>query len=310
MDACDHGDGARLPRAAPAHVSHAPLIRHVSAFTSTPFAGNPAAVVDGAGLDGSLMQTIARNQNLSETVFLLPPRDRANHASVRIFTPRAEIPFAGHPMIAAAHILTEERLAAPATGEPLRIETGAGVIPIEIDGDPARYTMTQAAPSFARGSLPPAKVAEAIGLADGDVLRTDEVSTGLPWLIAQVASIDAMMRIRPNRALLQDLAVAVYCIGAVASDADVHVRAFVAPLGVPEDPVTGSANGCIAAAIARYGLMPARDGELRYVAEQGGEIDQPGRVFAHVAGIPDALSVRIGGHAVTTIRGELAPGVA
>jgi PhzF family phenazine biosynthesis protein len=251
------------------------------------------------------MQTIARNQNLSETVFPLAPQDATNDARVRIFTPRAELPFAGHPMVAAAHILTEERLAAPAPGEPLRIETGAGVIPVEVHGSPARYTMTQATPTFAPGGTPAAQVARAVGLDANEVLRTDEVSTGLPWLVAQVASIDAMTRVRPDRALLAELAVAIYCIGADADDADVHVRAFVAPLGVPEDPVTGSANGCIAAAIARYGLMPARDGELRYVAEQGAEVDQPGRVFAHVTGVPDSLTVRIGGHAVTTLRGEL-----
>ena len=280
-------------------------IRHAGAFTATAFAGNPAAVVDGEGIDGALMQDIARNQNLSETVFLLPPADRANHARVRIFTPRAELPFAGHPMIAAAHILTEERLATPASGEPMRIETGAGVIPIEVEGDPSRYTMTQARPSFAPGAASPSTVAAAVGLAPGDVLRTDEVSTGLPWLIAQVASIDAMMRVQPDRALLQDLQVAIYCIGTVAPDADVHVRAFVLPLGIAEDPVTGSANGCIAAAIARYALMPARDGELRYVAEQGGEIGQPGRVFARVTGSADDLVVSIGGHAVTTLRGDL-----
>jgi len=285
-------------------VTRTARVRHVCAFTSVPFAGNPAAVVDGDGIDPALMQDIARSQHLSETVFLLPPGDAANDARARIFTPAAELPFAGHPIVATAHILAEER-GAPSAGRPLRIETGAGVIPVFVDDEPRRYTMIQAAPSFAAARMTPDAVARTLGLGPGEVTRVDEVSTGLPWLCAQIVSLDAMMRVRPDWPLLQDVQLAIYCIGATAPDAHVHVRAFVAPLGIAEDPVTGSANGCIAAAIARYGLLPPRDGVLRYVAEQGAEVSQPGRVFARVDGVPDALVVRIGGEAVTTLRGEL-----
>ncbi|MGH7622893.1 MAG: PhzF family phenazine biosynthesis protein, partial [Gemmatimonadaceae bacterium] len=163
-------------------------IWHVDAFTATPLTGNPAAVVDGAGLDSGTMQRIALNQNLSETVFLLAPKDSANHARVRIFTPRSELPFAGHPIVAAAHILTEERIATPAGGEPLRIETGAGVIPVVVTGDPALYTMTQARPEFRDSVITRDAIAVAVGLAPGDIVRIAEVSTGIWWLLAQVAS--------------------------------------------------------------------------------------------------------------------------
>ncbi|MHB8377378.1 MAG: PhzF family phenazine biosynthesis protein [Dehalococcoidia bacterium] len=280
-------------------------IRHVDAFTATPLAGNPAAVVDGAGLDAAVMQRIALNQHLSETVFLLPPANPAHHARLRIFTPRTELPFAGHPTIAAAHILTEERLAAPAAGEPLRLETGAGVIPVAVEGTPPLYTMTQAPPEFRASPVALDAIAAAVGLAPGEVVRAEDISTGIFWIVAQVASSEAMQRVHPDAALLRTLHLAIFCIGAEADGADVHVRAFALPAGIAEDPVTGSANGCIAAFIARHGLMRAQGGEIRYVAEQGAEVGQPGRVRLSVTGMPDALSVEVGGHAVTVLRGEL-----
>jgi trans-2,3-dihydro-3-hydroxyanthranilate isomerase len=99
--------------------------------------------------------------------------------------------------------------------------------------------------------------------------------------------------------------ISIFCIGAQSADADVHVRSFAPEAGVFEDPVTGSSNGCIAALIAKYSLIPTRNGEIGYVAEQGLEMGQPGRVYARATGPPDAPIVQIGGHAVTVLRGEL-----
>ena len=112
--------GVRPPApAVPGGVTIARTIRHVDAFTTTPLEGNPAAVVDGEGLSGETMQRIARNQHLSETVFLLLPRSRENHAHIRIFTPGTELPFAGHPTIAASHTLIGEGRVSLAPGESL-----------------------------------------------------------------------------------------------------------------------------------------------------------------------------------------------
>ncbi|MBF6599074.1 MAG: PhzF family phenazine biosynthesis protein [Dehalococcoidia bacterium] len=280
-------------------------IRHVDAFTSTPLTGNPAAVIDGAGIDETLLQPIARNQNLSETVFLLPPEDAADDARVRIFTPRSELPFAGHPIIAAAHIVIEEQLASPARGAPLRIETGVGVIPVAVDDAASRYTMTQPRPQFREASTAAGTVAAAIGLRTAEIARVVEVSTGIWWLVAQAASLEAMRRVRPDVGLLRSLQVAIFCIGAESAEADVHVRVFALPQGISEDPVTGSANGCIGALIARDALLDRRDGALRYVAEQGIELGQPGRVCVCVRDSGDQMSVEVGGEAVTVLRGEL-----
>jgi PhzF family phenazine biosynthesis protein len=283
-------------------------IRHVDAFTTRPLEGNPAAVVDGDGLDAATMQRIALNQRLSETVFLLPPESPAHHARLRIFTPGTELPFAGHPTIAASHILVSEGRVTPAAGAPLLLETGAGVIPVEITGgDMPLYTMTQVAPAYRDSEISAAAIAGALGLAASDVARAEWVSTGVEWLIAQIGSLDAMLRVAPDMMALARIphGISIFCVGAQQADADIHVRSFAPDAGVFEDPVTGSSNGCIGVFIARHGLMLAAGGEIRYVAEQGIEMGQPGRVYVRVTGVPDAPRAHVGGHAVTVLRGEL-----
>ena len=278
-------------------------IWHVDAFTSVPLEGNPAAVVEGDGLSTDVMQQIALNQKLSETVFLVPPDDAANDAKLRIFTPSVELPFAGHPTIAAAHIVNTQRRDGRAT--PLHLETGAGVIPLTIDGDPPLYTMTQATPQFRTTSHTIADIASWLGLTPDDIALAEDVSTGIWWLCAQVASLDAMRRVQPDLHALWGKEISIFCLGAESPGAQVHVRTFAPAVGVVEDPVTGSSNGCIAALIARRGLMPATGGEITYVAEQGLEMGQPGRVYVRVTGIPDAITAHIGGNAVTVLEGDL-----
>jgi len=281
-------------------------IRHVDAFTAVPLEGNPAAVVDGDGLSTETMQRIALNQHLSETVFLFPPKDGANHAQLRIFTPGSELPFAGHPTLAAAHVLVSESRVQLAEGEELRLETGAGVIPLTVTpGAQPMYTMTQARPQFREAEESRAEVASWLGLDVADIADLERVSTGLWWLVARISSLDAMMRVQPDFTRLEGKEISVFCIGAQSSDADVHVRTFAPGAGITEDPVTGSSNGCIAALIARDGLLRERKGAISYVAEQGLEMGQPGRVYVRVTGIPDHLSVQVGGNAVTVLRGEL-----
>jgi len=280
-------------------------VRHVDAFTSTPLEGNPAAVVDGEGLRAETMQRIALNQHLSETVFLLPPASPENSARLRIFTPTEELPFAGHPTIAAAHVLVSEGLVQLREDETLRLETGAGVIPVAVSGEPPLYTMTQVAPQFRPNETPLDEIASWIGLAPGDVVRAEHVSTGIFWLLAQVASFEAMLRVRPDMMKLAERSISIFCVGAASPGASIRVRTFAPGLGIIEDPVTGSSNGCIAALIAKHGLLPSRDGEVTYISEQGIEMGQPGRVHLRVTGAPGAMSVQVGGHAVTVLRGEL-----
>ena len=284
-------------------------IWHVDAFTVTPLEGNPAAVVEGEGLSSETMQRIALNQRLSETVFLLPPEDVTHSARIRIFTPATELPFAGHPTIAASHILATEMHVAAADNR-LLLETGAGVIPVELgtDDDGAnRYTMTQVAPQFRESDFDIATIAASVGLQSRDIVRAEYVSTGIFWLIAEITSLEAMMRVKPDMLALMQVpqGLSIFCLGATSPDASVHVRSFAPAAGIAEDPVTGSSNGCIAAFIAKHGLLPEREQRIEYVAEQGIEMGQPGRVFVSVSRPDGAISVRIGGHAVTVLAGSL-----
>lgn len=282
-------------------------IRHVDAFTTVPLEGNPCAVVDGDGLDTETMQCIALNQHLSETVFLLPPESSEHHAKIRIFTPGTELPFAGHPTVSAAHIFISEQRVQLGGDEPLRLETGAGVIPVAVTGDPPLYTMTQARPQFRPYDVALDEIAGWLSLNAGDVVRCEEVSTGLFWKVAQIASLEAMRRVEPDMMALLKVphGIAIFCLGAQSPDADIHVRAFAPEAGVFEDPVTGSANGCIAAFIARHALMSPQAGEISYISEQGLEMGQPGRVRLRVTGLPDDPTVHVGGHAVTVLSGDL-----
>jgi PhzF family phenazine biosynthesis protein len=280
-------------------------IWHVDAFTYIPLEGNPAAVVEGDGLATGVMQQIALNQKLSETVFLLAPDDPMHDAKLRIFTPAVELPFAGHPTIAAAHIIATTGRAHANPAASLRLETGAGVIPLTIAGDPPLYTMTQARPQFRTPSATTGEIASWLDLRPDDVVLAEDVSTGIWWLCAQLASLEAMRRVVPDLQALWGQEVSIFCIGAEQSDARVHVRTFAPAAGVVEDPVTGSSNGCIAALIARHALLPPREGAIEYVAEQGIEMGQPGRVFVRVTGTGDDCTVEIGGHAVTVLDGEL-----
>jgi PhzF family phenazine biosynthesis protein len=281
-------------------------IRHVDAFTSTPLEGNPAAVVDGDGLDGETMQRIALNQRLSETVFLLAPQSDANHAMLRIFTPATELPFAGHPIVAASHVLLSEGHVRLQGNESLRLETGAGVIPVELlPGEPPQYTMTQGTPDFSEAPVGLDEIAGMVGLRRGHVVRAERVSTGMPWLIAQLESFDAMREVRPDFLKIGTHTLAIFCLEAEAPEAAIRVRAFAPAAGVAEDPVTGSANGCIGAFIGRHGLLPRSAGAIAYVAEQGIELGQPGRVHVRVTDPDGRLSVQVGGAAFTVLKGEL-----
>lgn len=278
-------------------------IRHVDAFTETPLEGNPAAVVDGDGIAPDVMQRIARNQKLSETVFLLPPESAEDHARMRIFTPVVELPFAGHPTVAAAHVLVSEALVPLPPDATLRLECGAGVIPVHVAGDPPLYTMTQVAPAFAPATATHGEIARWVGLAAADVVLAEVVDTGIPWLVVQLASLEAMMRVRPDFSAMGDAEVSYFCIGAQSPGVQVHVRTFVPGGGIPEDPVTGSANGCIGALVAKHALLPETAGEIAYAAEQGDEMGQPGRVSVRVS--DGGRTVRVGGHAVTVLTGEI-----
>ncbi|HEY5256870.1 MAG TPA: PhzF family phenazine biosynthesis protein [Candidatus Baltobacteraceae bacterium] len=277
------------------------------AFTREKLAGNPCAVVlDADALDAGTMQRIAREMNLSETAFVVSSR-RAD-IGVRYFTPVHEMPLAGHPTIATAHVLREAGRLHDGTST---FEMPAGIVPVEcgeIDGSPG-YTMTQPAPAFLR-SYDRAAIAAGLSLNPADLDPTLEprtVSTGAPMLMVALASRAALDRASPDRAaLFADPQRDFISVHVFVRDDDrpyaFLARHFSPPGDVPEDPVTGSACGAMAA----YAWSRAVVERRAFVVRQGLHVGRPGDVYVDLLGARDAIAgVRVGGHAVTVARGEL-----
>lgn len=280
----------------------------VDAFASAPYKGNPCAVVfDAADIPSEKMQVIAAEMNLSETVFLLPPTTADADYRARIFTPRSELPFAGHPTISAAYCV-HRSLVEAGYGQDctlLRQECKAGIIPVEIADQEGRtvYTMTQVAPEYLDISVDRRSVIDALGCQDAELLDPpiEAANTGIPWMFARLSSAKAVAALQPDMTAIASISkqtgitgLAAYAIGATNEGVDIKLRAFAPAEGVPEDPVTGSANGCLAAVLARNGAFgPA---PLTYLAEQGVEMGRDGRIHA---AIDSATSgPRIGGQVV------------
>jgi len=289
----------------------------VDVFTDRIFGGNPLAVVlDPAGLGDGEMQAIAREMNLSETTFVLPPTRPDCAARARIFTPAREIPFAGHPTLGTAWVLATERRAPPGASR-FALEEGVGPIAVELEGEPAR-------PNFVWMRHPEARfgpelrdrdaVARALGLAEADLLPGVPVqsgSTGNDFLFVPLrdpaavdrAALDARANIEgagPTAAL------GVFVFAPVPGTADrVYSRMFAPRSGVPEDPATGSASGPLGAYLVRHGLVKAGD-QVDIVSEQGVKMGRPSLVRIRLrapGGQP--TDIRVGGGVVPVLEGRL-----
>jgi trans-2,3-dihydro-3-hydroxyanthranilate isomerase len=267
-------------------------------FTDTPLAGNQLAVfTDARDLDELTMQALALEVGLSETVFVLPPREGGT-VRVRIFTPRNEIPFAGHPCLGAAFVL-----GAPLQLGVIALETGNGIVPVELERDSSGAIvfgrMTQPVPTFEPYERADEMVA-ALGVAASQ--RPVEVyDNGIRHAYVVLASKDAVAALRPDMGGLSghDLVGALACAGEGASW---KMRMFSPDDGIGEDAATGSAAGPLACHLARHGLVPWG---TEIEVEQGTEIGRPSRLYARAEGSGDSISsVTVGGSAVTVARGE------
>jgi trans-2,3-dihydro-3-hydroxyanthranilate isomerase len=279
-------------------------------FTNTPFAGNPLAVVtDGDGLTARRMQDVAREMNLSETVFVQKPTSAQALARLRIFTTQNELRLAGHPVIGTWFLLAQLGVV-PAQEGPVHIwqQTGAGVLPIEIsfrDGRPVRVTMLQKPAEFKPARLSKAALARALGLKTGDLnhsLPIESVSTGIYNLMVPLANRRALARISADpRALLSAMRGAdsvAYCFVHATRD-QVFSRGML-PWAGYEDPATGSAGGSLAAYLVRHGKL--RVGEPILIS-QGMEMGRPSRIEAIVEDQRGKLVPRVSGAAVVIMEG-------
>jgi trans-2,3-dihydro-3-hydroxyanthranilate isomerase len=288
-------------------------VSYVDAFTRCPFAGNPCAVLpDAVGLTDEEMQAIAHEVNLPETAFVLPS-SRADFR-VRYFTPRTEIPFAGHPTIAVGFVLAQDGLISlqePVTR--IYVESQVAVLPVEIyidGGELMGVEMTQQQPVFGE-VFTGDEVAHCLGLSVSE-LRSDcpsqVVGTGVPFLIVPVRQVDVLGHVCMDRGRLAALcnragvtAAFAFSIGGFDPEADTHARLFD-PEGAMEDPFTGSATGAMGAYVVYYGLRPGP----RLVAEQGHFVGRPGLGTLEIGmGEGRIEAVKLKGAAVRTLIGTL-----
>ncbi|HTH79006.1 MAG TPA: PhzF family phenazine biosynthesis protein [Ramlibacter sp.] len=274
--------------------------KQVDVFTPAALRGNPLAVVlDGAGLSEEEMQRFASWTNLSETTFLLAPtRDNADYR-VRIFTPGGELPFAGHPTLGSCHSWLQ------AGGKPKRSdlivqECKQGLVSLRRDGDRLAF----AAPASKRASPSPAvlaQVAGALGLKASQVIAAQSLDNGPVWLSLLIDDPQTVLALKPDHAALrasgQKVGVAARYRDAAEGEPMLEVRAFADPVGIPEDPVTGSLNASLAQWLIDEGHMP-----VRYIAAQGACLGRAGRV--HIER-DDHEQVWVGGQTATCIDGSV-----
>jgi trans-2,3-dihydro-3-hydroxyanthranilate isomerase len=280
-------------------------------FTSRAFEGNPLAVFpDASGLSDAEMQALAREMNLAETTFVFP-RDaaveRERGVRTRIFTVQEELPFAGHPTLGTAFFLRG------ATGMPeIKLNLNLGTIPVrfeDADGRPAFGEMTQNDPVFGR-IHERKKIADVTGIPFVDIdpeLPIQSVSTGLPFTILPLCNLEAMSRLAINQQRSAEYLANTggkffYCVTRQTVDSEARLHARMMMYG-GEDPATGSASGCAAAWMVKYGVAQSDE---RVLIEQGVEMQRPSRIFVRASQRNDrVVNVRVGGNVVEVLRGEV-----
>jgi PhzF family phenazine biosynthesis protein len=267
----------------------------VDVFATTPYSGNPVAVVlDGEGLTGDQMQRCAHWMNLSETTFVLPPTVPDADYRVRIFTPVAELPFAGHPTLGTCHAWLAGN-GAGRGGDVIVQECPAGLVPVRRKGDDLAFS---APPLLRSGSVEEElveRIASALGIERSEIVDSQWVDNGPGWVAVLLASAQAVLDLRPG---FVDLDLGVVGPHPEGSAAALEVRAFFPKNGVlVEDPVTGSLN----ASLAEWLLRSGRVG-VPYVATQGTALGRAGRV--EVSRDPDG-SIWVAGATVTRVIGEV-----
>ena len=279
----------------------------VDVFAEEKYAGNQLAVVrGGAGLPDERLQKIALEINYSETTFVLSEEETEGGYDVRIFTPGDEVPFAGHPTLGTAYVIQHEILASPVDRITLKLK--AGEIPVTFS---EVLWMRQLPPTFG-ATLDSALFARTLNLDPADLDHhhpVQEVSTGLPALIVPLRDLDALRRCKVDWERYTEVAgteknLYVFCPESHDDGpGDLSARMFANDLGVPEDPATGSAAGCLAAYLLEHVYLGTDSLDVR--VEQGYEIDRRSLLYLHTARDGDEMKVDVGGKVQMVAKGEL-----
>jgi trans-2,3-dihydro-3-hydroxyanthranilate isomerase len=280
----------------------------VDVFAEERYAGNQLAVVrGGADLPDETLQKIALEMNYSETTFILSDEETEGGYDVRIFTPGDEVPFAGHPTLGTAYVIRHEILASPV--ESVTLNLNAGEIPVSFG---EVLWMRQLPPTFGK-VLDSALVARTLNLESADLddhYPVQEVSTGLPALIVPLRDLDALRRCKVDWERYTEVAspgknLYVFCPESHDDGpGNLSARMFANDLGVPEDPATGSAAGCLAAYLLEHGYLGTGSVDVR--VEQGYEIGRPSLLYLQAAKDGDQTTIHVGGKVQMVARGELA----
>ena len=292
----------------------------VDVFTRDIFGGNPLAVYPNAeGLNREEMQRIAREMNLSETTFVFPPKSSEANFKVRIFTPQREIPFAGHPVIGTCFVLGDQGRIGPKEGKRvMRLELGLGVFPVEVvflGGEPVLVKMEQRSPEFMGAYAEVELLARLLSLPleKLDLLKgpAEVVSTGLPFLIIPLTSQKALSQAKINLSILETVAqeldtalVAPFTMEGMGVNR-IRARVFAPLHGVPEDPATGSAGGCLSAYLVKHGLIK-KEPLTTVEIEQGMDIHRPGLIHVELAVEEKSIEkVWVAGNVVRVLEGTI-----
>jgi trans-2,3-dihydro-3-hydroxyanthranilate isomerase len=276
-----------------------PTLRYVFAdvFTDRPLTGNQLAVfTDARELDAETMQELALEVGFSESVFVLPAEGDGD-VRIRIFTPRVELPFAGHPVLGTAFVLAE-----PLQRGVIRLETGSGLVPVELERDDSGSIvfgrMSQPVPTV-EPYAEPERLLGALGV-ERSLVPIEVYDNGARPTYVVLGSDDEIATLRPDLAVLDELEVMASCVA--GSGSRWKMRMFAPYGGVPEDPATGSAAGPLACHLCRHGLL---DWGTEIEITQGVEIDRPSRLYARAEGSDGTIErVEVGGRAVVVARGE------
>jgi trans-2,3-dihydro-3-hydroxyanthranilate isomerase len=276
-----------------------PTLRYVFAdvFTDRPLTGNQLAVfTDARELGAETMQQLALEVGFSESVFVLPAESDGD-VRIRIFTPRVELPFAGHPVLGTAFVLAQ-----PLQLGVIRLETGSGVVPVELERDDSGSIvfgrMSQPVPTI-EPYAEPARLLAALGV-ERSLVPIEVYDNGARPTYVVLGSEDEVAALRPDLAVLDELEIMASCLA--GSGSRWKTRMFAPYGGVPEDPATGSAAGPLACHLCRHGLL---DWGTEIEITQGVEIDRPSKLYARADGSDGTIErVEVGGRAVVVARGE------
>jgi trans-2,3-dihydro-3-hydroxyanthranilate isomerase len=291
-----------------------PTFYIVDVFAEEKYAGNQLAVLRGAkALSDAEMQRIAKEMNFSETTFILSDEKREGGYDVRIFTPEIELPFAGHPTLGTAYVIQHEIVKEPVDEVVLNLKVGRIPVTFSYDGKHAEILwMKQLNPVFGK-TLDAGLVSEVLSLDLRDVderFPVQEVSTGVPCIVVPLKTLDALKSARISRDKYFDFikdkqakTVLIFCPETYKKENDLNVRFFADYYGVPEDPATGSGNGCLAGYLVKHRYFGKDRIDIR--VEQGYEIGRPSLLLLKAEEKGEGIDVYVGGKVVMVAKGEL-----